>query len=213
MKLFNGDLSPYATRVRIQIRLKNLDIDIVPPPAPLRTPEIRQEFILGKIPVLELDDGSYMPDSMVIMEYLEDIFPETPLRPEGARERADMNLLIRYSDTYFAPALFPLFRALSAMPDDDGKGALMTTFKAEVATLDRLLGAMPSYKDRPINIGDIALAPNLFFGVLLAPIFGETKLLEGFDNIQSWWAHVTENEEIKRGIDEIDIAFKAFAKR
>jgi len=213
MKLFNGDLSPYATRVRIQIRMKNLDIDIVPPPAPLRTPEIKQEFILGKIPVLELDDGSYMPDSMVIMEYLEDIFPETPLRPEGVRERADMNLLIRYSDTYFAPALFPLFRALSAMPDADGKIALAATFKSEIANLDRLLGSMPSYKERPINIGDIALAPNLYFGVLLAPIFGDTDLLDGFDNIQGWWAQVNENEEIKRGLDEIGTAFKAFASK
>ncbi|MCB0197996.1 MAG: glutathione S-transferase N-terminal domain-containing protein, partial [Anaerolineae bacterium] len=57
MKLINLDHSPYAARIRIQIRKKNLPIEIIAPPLPLKSPEFMQKFTLGKIPLLELDDG------------------------------------------------------------------------------------------------------------------------------------------------------------
>ena len=63
MKLYNLDHSPYASRVRTQIRKKGLDIEFAAPPVELRTPEFNQRFPMGKIPVLELDDGSQVPDS------------------------------------------------------------------------------------------------------------------------------------------------------
>ena len=84
------DHSPYATRVRMQITKKQLDIAIEPPPVPIQTPEFMARFPLGKIPVLELDDGSQIPDSWAIMEYLEDVSPAVSLRPEGATARAHM---------------------------------------------------------------------------------------------------------------------------
>ena len=73
MKLYNLDHSPYATRVRMQIHKKGLEIAIEPPPDALGTPEFLARFPMGKIPVLELDDGSQLPDSWVIMDYLEEV--------------------------------------------------------------------------------------------------------------------------------------------
>ena len=104
MKLYNLDHSPYATRVRMQIFKKDLPVTIEPPPAPARTPQFLARFPLGKIPVLELDDGSQLPDSWVIMGYLEDVMPAVSLRPEGARANAHMQLLARYADTCLGPA-------------------------------------------------------------------------------------------------------------
>lgn len=96
----------------MQIFKKDLPVAIEPPPAPApaRTPQFLARFPLGKIPVLELNDGSHLPDSWVIMEYLEDVMPAVSLRPEGARANAQMQLLARYADTCLGPAaLFPLF--------------------------------------------------------------------------------------------------------
>ena len=68
MKLYNLDHSPYATRVRMQIDKAGLEVDILPSPLALRSPEILERFPLGKIPVLELDDGNrvetvFIPES------------------------------------------------------------------------------------------------------------------------------------------------------
>lgn len=209
MKLYSADLSPYATRVRIQARLKNLPLDILPPPMPLRTPEFHAKFPLGKIPILELEDGSYIYDSWVIMDYLEDIFPEHSLRPSEPVAKAEMQLLARYADTYLSPALFPLFRAMSAMPDDAGKQALVDGLKAELVKLDNLLTEQGGLDGRALHNGDIALAPNLFFAIALAPAFGEANILAGLDAVVAWWAAANAVPEIKQGIEEMTVALKA----
>ncbi len=209
MKLYTTDLSPYATRIRIQIRLKNLPIEICEPPVPLRTPEFKEMFTLGQVPVLELDNGRHLPDSWVIMEYLEDTYPENSLRPSNTNDRAQMLLLARYADTYLAPVLFPVFQALTNMPDEEVQKMLMTNLKTDLAKLDRLLSEQASLDERPVHLGDIALVTNMFFVVALAPLFGQTEILHGFDHINKWWSDVNSNEFVKQGLDEMETALKA----
>ena len=147
MKLYNLDHSPYATRVRVQIRKKELDVAIEAPPVALGSPEFIQRFPLGKIPVLELDDGSQLPDSWVIMEYLEDVMPALPLRPQGARACAHMQLLARYTDTYLGPgALFPLFARVSRPGGTEGAGEQLAALETELARLERLLEFLPDFR-------------------------------------------------------------------
>ena len=58
----------------------------------------------GLVPVL-LHDGRVVRESTVINEYLEDVFPESPLRPADPSLRAEMRVLTKYVDEYFCPAL------------------------------------------------------------------------------------------------------------
>ena len=58
----------------------------------------------GMVPVL-LHDGRVVRESTVINEYLEDVFPEQPLRPADPWLRAEMRVLTKYVDEYFCPAL------------------------------------------------------------------------------------------------------------
>jgi glutathione S-transferase len=56
------------------------------------------------VPVL-LHDGRAVRESTVINEYLDDVFPEAPLRPADPWMRAEMRVLTKYVDEYFCPAL------------------------------------------------------------------------------------------------------------
>jgi glutathione S-transferase len=58
----------------------------------------------GMVPVL-LHDGRVVRESTVINEYLEDVFPDAPLRPGDPWLRAEMRVLTKYVDEYFCPAL------------------------------------------------------------------------------------------------------------
>ena len=138
MKLYNLDHSPYATRVRVQIRKKELDVAIEAPPVALGSPEFIQRFPLGKIPVLELDDGSQLPDSWVIMEYLEDVMPALPLRPQGARACAHMQLLARYTDTYLAR-----LRAITPAAVQATAAKWLSQPRAEIITMPAPKGKAP----------------------------------------------------------------------
>jgi glutathione S-transferase len=58
----------------------------------------------GMVPVL-LHAGRVVRESTVINEYLEDVFPDPPLRPADLWLRAEMRVLSKYVDEYFCPAL------------------------------------------------------------------------------------------------------------
>lgn len=211
MKLYNLDHSPYATRVRIQSYKKSLDLDVQLPPVPLGSPEFLQRFPLGKVPVLELDDGSQVPDSWVIMEYLEDVFPEAPLRPDDAMARAQMRALARCADTNLGPAaLFPLFASVSSAGDAGVAGPLLAALDDELARLERLLLSHPDCRQRQLHIGDIALVPHLDYVHLLAPMFGNSQPLAAFGQVRAWWEWVCEDPAVSRASGEMREAVKAF---
>ena len=90
MKLYSGDLSPYSAKVRMQIYAKGIDDITLERPAGFGTPEWWKTSPIGRIPVLELDDGELIPESEVIAEYLEEVFP-TPrlLGRDAARDGGD----------------------------------------------------------------------------------------------------------------------------
>src|SRR4051794_6395479 len=110
MKLISLPLSPFAARVRAAIHAKDLPVEIVAPPADWRTsPEYRKLNPLVRIPVLVLDDGTTLFESGVIVEYLEDAFPESrPLRPQSALDRARVRLVTQLGEQYVLPAMTPL---------------------------------------------------------------------------------------------------------
>jgi len=220
VKLYNLDHSPYATRVRMQIHKKALDIAIEPPPDALGTPEFLAQFPMGKIPVLELDDGSHLPDSWVIMEYLEEVTPSVSsrpegasvsLRPEGARACAHMQLLARYADTCLGPAgLFPLFARLTSGAGLEGVEQELEALEGELARLERLLAYLPPFEKRSLHLGDIALAPHMDYVLLLAPMFGVTQPLANHPRAQAWQEWVQSDAAVARGSKEMLTAVKAF---
>ena len=58
----------------------------------------------GQVPVL-VHDGKVIIESTVINEYIEDVFPENPLRPSDPYWRAQMRVWTKFVDEYFCPAL------------------------------------------------------------------------------------------------------------
>jgi glutathione S-transferase len=58
----------------------------------------------GQVPAL-VHDGRVITESTVINEYLEDVFPQTPLRPVDPYERAEMRIWSKFVDEYYCPSL------------------------------------------------------------------------------------------------------------
>ena len=82
MKLYQTNLSPFPTRVRLLLYAKNIAMEIVEPSG-IHDAQPKGSYLdinpLGRVPALQLDDGRVLPESEVICEYLEDTFPEPSL--------------------------------------------------------------------------------------------------------------------------------------
>ena len=86
MKLYDAARCPFCARVRIALAEKGLDHEAVAIDLGNRPDWIYELNPTGKVPVL--DDGFVLPESAVIMEYLDDRYPEHPLLPADPASRA-----------------------------------------------------------------------------------------------------------------------------
>ena len=90
MKLYDGGRAPNPRRVRVFLAEKGIDVPLVPVDMGAlghREPEIASRNPLRRLPVLELDDGTVLTESVAICRYFEELHPEPPLFGEGALGR------------------------------------------------------------------------------------------------------------------------------
>jgi glutathione S-transferase len=96
VKLYDAGRCPYCARVRIALAEKGLDYERIDIDLSNRPDWIYELNATGRVPVLA--DGFVLPESAVIMGYLEERYPEVPLLPDGPAERAHTHLLVHRFD-------------------------------------------------------------------------------------------------------------------
>ena len=94
MKLYNNAAAPNARRVRMFLAEKGIEIEYVEvafDKGDNQTPEFLALNSLGKVPVLQLDDGRALTESMSICRYLEEVHPDPALMGVDAYDRAHVD--------------------------------------------------------------------------------------------------------------------------
>src|SRR6202161_4679110 len=173
MKLYSMDLSNFATKSRLVIYEKGLNIEMAPiPGGKLSSPEYAQVNPLGKIPALDAD-GLLIPESEVINEYLEDKYPDPPLLPKSPKARAKVRILTRFHDLYLEPPLRALFGQMNPKTRDEKVvGEKVTDLKNRIGQLEKMLADGGFACGSEFTLADCALAPTIFFITNLGPAFG-----------------------------------------
>ena len=98
--LYDAERCPYCARVRIVLAEKYVPYETVVIDLADRPAWLYEKNPLGKVPVLE-EDGLCIPESAVIMELLEERFPEPPLYPVDPAQRALARLAVwRFDDEF-----------------------------------------------------------------------------------------------------------------
>jgi glutathione S-transferase len=179
VKLYNANLSPYASRVRIALYAKNLPVEIVAPPGGLGSAEFKKINPTGKVPALAID-GQVIAESEVINEYLEDRFPTPALRPADPLARARMRTLSRFADLYLAPPLSALFGQMNpATRDAKLVAEKLAELDVRLDELEALVAAGPYAAGPELTLADCALCPVFFFLTRLVPAVGGKNPLDG----------------------------------
>jgi glutathione S-transferase len=83
----------------------------------------------GKVPILVDSDGTKLVESNVIVEYLEQRYPEPRLLPADAAQAAKVRLFIETFSSTFPGGLFGLMRAGDAEALEAGKAKLTAALK------------------------------------------------------------------------------------
>ena len=112
LKLYNFAASTCSQAVRFVLAEKGLDYDDYIMDSPTGE-HLREPYLSlnpnGVVPTL-VHDGQPIGDSTVIMEYLDEVFPEPPMSPADAHGRARMREWLRYFEEVPHPSIrYPSF--------------------------------------------------------------------------------------------------------
>ena len=209
MKLYSGDLSPYSARVRMQIYAKGLTEIAIERPATFGTPKFREEFPIGRIPVLDID-GDMMPESEVIAEYLEEMFPTPSMLGATPRETAHIRTIARVGDIYILNNMFMLSGQSRAETRNQGIIDLLGgQVTRNIKALDRMIGRDGFACCSRLTMADCALVPALFMVENVLPSTGLEDPIPKRGNVAAYWAAIQQNEhaaktlvELHRGLEE-----------
>jgi glutathione S-transferase len=98
MKIYDFSIAPNPRRLRIFVAEKGLKIpseQVNILEGKNRTPEMLAKNPAGGLPVMELDDGSHLAESVAICRYLEGLHPEPNLMGKDYREQAFIEMWSR----------------------------------------------------------------------------------------------------------------------
>lgn len=98
MKVYGASLSPFVRKVLLTLETKGIAYDLIPVLPNQLPPNYEKISPLKKMPVLD-HNGFTVPDSSVICAYLDEVFPETPVYPRDAKQRATARFIEEYGDT------------------------------------------------------------------------------------------------------------------
>lgn len=149
LTLYDADRCPYCARVRIVLAEKGLEYETVVVDLEERPAWIYDKNPLGRVPVLE-EDALVLPESAVIMEYLDERYPEPPLLPADPGERGLARLRVEQFDDLLGDAYYAVRK---------GDESALPWLEARLAGLDRALEAQPYLTGRAYGLADIAYLP------------------------------------------------------
>jgi glutathione S-transferase len=121
MKLYDGGRAPNPRRVRVFLAEKGIEVPLVPVDMGAlghRSKEVASRNPLKRLPVLELDDGTIITESVAICRYFEELHPKPALFGKGALGKAMVEMWQRRMELNFMFCVAQAFRHIHpAMKD------------------------------------------------------------------------------------------------
>jgi glutathione S-transferase len=199
MKLYYFPFAPNPTRVRLYLAEKAHGGATIPLETEVvnlvegaqKTPDFLAKNPRGKLPVLELDDGSCVSESPAIIEYFEERYPDPPMIGTTPEERLLARSVDRLADI---EALMPIAglvhstrSPLGLPPDSHTEARCRERLAAGLTMLDALLARNEFLAGDRVSIADCTLFAAIGFAAFFGHGLGD-GLGEQFPNVQRWHA-------------------------
>jgi glutathione S-transferase len=167
--LYHMPLDPGCRKIRILLLEKGLEVELKSE----KTWERREGFLrlnpAGEVPVLVEQDGTVIPDALVIAEYLEECHPEPPMIGRDPLDRAEVRRLTQWFDRKFSQEVSELLLEEKLIKRFLGIGTPETaTIRAAMSNIHYHLDYIAWLTDRrnwlagdDVSLADVAAAAHL----------------------------------------------------
>jgi len=187
LTLYDAARCPYCARARIALAEKGLEYEVLEIDLSDRPQWIYEKNPTGRVPVIE-EDAWILPESSVILEYLEERYPEPPLLPPDPADRALARVWIFRHDDFTKP-----YYALRR--EEEGAAE---KFDEQLAKLEEALSRQAWLTGAEYGLADIAYVP----WVLRArDMLGVS--LDAFPAVREWLARLEERPAVAREVETV----------
>ena len=194
MHLYTMSASPNGKRVAIFMKEKGIDIPTTE--IDLRagenlTDEYRRKNPFGRVPVLELDDGTFLSESQAICLYLEGLYLAPNLFGESADERAKIEMWARRVDLNFLMPVAQGFRNLTGYYKDRETCVKEWGEVSTLAARDTAVLLDAHLANNQFLLGDRYAIPDMTLAIVMG--FAKNVGQDFFDlpNLSRFYADVT----------------------
>ncbi|MEZ2307092.1 glutathione S-transferase [Paraburkholderia sp. RCC_158] len=211
MKIFDIPGFPNPLRIRIVLAEKNLASQIEFIKVDLPAAEHKQAAFLainptGTVPVLQLDDGTYISECTAITEYLDNLDGNPVLTGKSPKEKALVHMMQKRAEselidavgTYFhhaTPGLGPALQAYKSL-DWEGRREWGERSRdkavAGMRYFDKVLTAQPYVAGESFSMADITVWAGLVFAG-----FANIRVPEECTALLNWRQTVDERSSVK----------------
>ncbi|MBA3896303.1 MAG: glutathione S-transferase family protein [Sphingomonadaceae bacterium] len=217
MHVYGGVVSPFVQRVLMTARAKGheLKLDGIPG-ASIQSPEFQAISPMGRIPLLELDDGRRICESSAIAAYLDETLDGPALLPGDPLERARVREIEAIATLEYATGMRPIMvHVVFGRPDS---GAVADTARAQAEkgadVLDAMLAKSRAYAvGDTLTLADCILAPGLNLALVVDQVAGTGSLVNGRPNLAAYFARMCDDPVAGRSIAEMRDGFAAMLAR
>lgn len=145
-----------------------------------RSPALMEKSLLGKIPYFEIGD-QVICESQIMVEYLEDAYPQKPLMPTDPVERADIRQLIIFMELHLELVARELYAEafFGGKVSDETKVRVEKILKRNTAAFGKLAKFAPFVAGSTFTLADcVALAHLPMVGQATKAIYGVDMLAD-----------------------------------
>lgn len=202
MKLYDYPRAPNPRRVKIFLAEKGIEVELVTTDMAKgehKSPEFLKKNPSGKIPVLELEDGRCLAESVAICRYIEALHPEPNLMGADPFEMGHIEMRNRHIETELWSPLGvswvngPVVAAMGIVQQiPAAKEASDKNVNAYYQRLDRELGESEYIAGERFTIVDITLLTAVDFATALVGLRPDASLT----NLWRWHALVSARESV-----------------
>ena len=201
MKLYYFPLSTYSQKALIACYEKGIEFEpaLVSLFDDAEREAYRKIYPLGKIPLLVLDDGHLVPESSIIVEYLDTHFDQGPnLIPDEPDASRQVRFKDRMYDLYLNESVAALIFE-SWKPESERNQELIDRSRFRIGVMydfmEKNLDSQTWSHGEAFTLADCAAAPPLFYAQKMAPFDDRA-------NITAYWQRLEKRASIRRVLDE-----------
>lgn len=210
MNFYYHPISSYCQKVLVAMYEKCIAFDpqVVALMDPEKRAQFREVYPMGKVPLLVVDEDHLIPESSIIIEYLDEI-AEPKLIYGDTEQRRKIRFKDRMFDLYLNDSVSTLLFQ-SMKPESERDQERIDTSKFRIKTMygfmEQEFGEQPYANGDRFGMADCAAMPALFYAQRSAPF-------DGYKNISAYWDRLASRPSIQRVISEAEPHIAAFMKQ